>query len=371
VYGAEVELDRHKLNTPNQLTPTNCWLLLCRRSSSPALAAARLLDPVKAEATKPAALAVETTRVSEQEAGKGQDLPGLPHRLRCVLLTTEDFSMSAPTDVRTYPAGVPCWIDSEQRDLQAACAFYGELFGWVFSDAASPERAGTYYVAAVDGRDVAALGSSTGAPVVWQTYIAVDDVEAATARVTGHGGRLLGEPAEVGSAGSLAVCVDREGGEVLRLAGVRPVRRAGRERAGHMELLALLTRDLDRARAFYEAVFPWTYSEVPGAAGMWRVAGYGDHLQATVDPEIYLRQANAPEGFADVVAGAEMIADEETPRWKVVFSVADRDQTAATAVRLGAEVIESRDTMWTREADLRDPQEAELTISQFAPPDSF
>src|ERR1700744_6291603 len=112
-------------------------------------------EPLYRSKRKLAALAVETTRVSEQEAGKGQDLPGLPHRLRCVLLTTEDFSMSAPTDVRTYPAGVPCWIDSEQRDLQAACAFYGELFGWVFSDAASPERAGTYYVAAVDGRDVA------------------------------------------------------------------------------------------------------------------------------------------------------------------------------------------------------------------------
>ena len=335
------------------------------------LAAGRLLDPVKAEGGKPAALAAELTRVSEQGAGKGRDLPGLPLKLRFVLLTTEDLSMSAPTDVRTYPAGVPCWIDSEQRDLQAACAFYGELFGWVFSDAASPERAGTYYVAAVDGRDVAALGSSTGAPVAWQTYSAVDDVAATAARVTGHGGRLLGEPAEVGSAGSLAVCVDREEArfciwQACARSGAQVVNAPGTWNFSH-----LLTRDLERARAFYEAVFPWSYSEGPGAAGMWRVAGYGDHLQATVDPEIYLRQANAPEGFADVVAGAEPIAEEETPRWKVVFSVADRDQTAATAARLGAEVIETRDTMWTREADLRDPQEAELTISQFAPPDSF
>jgi Glyoxalase-like domain len=87
--------------------------------------------------------------------------------------------------------------------------------------------------------------------------------------------------------------------------------------------------------------------------------------------EIHVRQANAPEGFADVVAGADLIAGDQTPRRKVVFSVADRDETGATATRLGAEVIDRRDLAWTREAELRDPQGAELTISQFAPPDSF
>jgi predicted enzyme related to lactoylglutathione lyase len=40
--------------------------------------------------------------------------------------------MSQP---RTYPAGVPCWVDTEQPDPDAACRFYGELFGWTFEDA--------------------------------------------------------------------------------------------------------------------------------------------------------------------------------------------------------------------------------------------
>jgi hypothetical protein len=110
---------------------------------------------------------------------------------------------------------------------------------------------------------------------------------------------------------------------------------------------------------------------MPGGVETWRVQGYGDHLAATSDPEIYARQAGAPEGFADVVAGAERIDDVSTPRWKVVFSVADRDRTAAAAERLGAEVLAARDTMWTREADLRDPQGTELTVSQFAPPAEY
>ena len=31
-----------------------------------------------------------------------------------------------------YPAGVPCWVDIVQPDLDATMAFYGGLFGWSF-----------------------------------------------------------------------------------------------------------------------------------------------------------------------------------------------------------------------------------------------
>ena len=36
---------------------------------------------------------------------------------------------------RTYPHGVPCWIDTEQPDTAAAREFYGGLFGWRFEEA--------------------------------------------------------------------------------------------------------------------------------------------------------------------------------------------------------------------------------------------
>ena len=39
--------------------------------------------------------------------------------------------------------------------------------------------------------------------------------------------------------------------------------------------------------------------------------------------------------------------------------------------RLGGEVLSSAETMWTRSAVIRDPQGAELTLSQFAPPDDW
>jgi hypothetical protein len=49
--------------------------------------------------------------------------------------------------------------------------------------------------------------------------------------------------------------------------------------------------------------------------------------------------------------------------------VADRDDSVATAERLGATVASSGDDVWTKHALLRDPQGAEFTVSQFTPPD--
>jgi uncharacterized protein len=49
--------------------------------------------------------------------------------------------------------------------------------------------------------------------------------------------------------------------------------------------------------------------------------------------------------------------------------VADRDESVALAQRLGATVLSSADTEWTRNAVIRDPQGATLTVSQFTPPD--
>ena len=53
----------------------------------------------------------------------------------------------------------------------------------------------------------------------------------------------------------------------------------------------------------------------------------------------------------------------------MTFTVADRDDIVAAAKRLGATVLSTADTEWTREAVVRDPQGATLTLSQFAPPE--
>jgi uncharacterized protein len=91
--------------------------------------------------------------------------------------------MIDPQRARTYPSGVPCWIDTEQPDPEAAQDFYQRLFGWTF--ATTPDNGGpSYTFAHLDGREVAGVASISADRAAWNTYIAVDDGDAAVARVS-------------------------------------------------------------------------------------------------------------------------------------------------------------------------------------------
>ena len=273
-------------------------------------------------------------------------------------------------ELRTYPHGVTSWIDTEQPDVEAARVFYAALFGWRMTDGRPPGAPRSYLVATVDGQDVAAVSSTpTAASAQWNTYVAVDNADATAAAVTASGGTLIAPPEDAGSAGRSATCADPFGAEFrLWQAG----RRLGAQRTnspGAWNFSDLYTPDRDAAMAFYTPLFGWLAADLDQDAGtMLQVPGYGDHLAATVDPGIHERQATAPAGFADVIGGLVVIGAGETPRWHVTFTVADRDDSAATAERLGATVVSSSDNMWTKDALVRDPQGAEFTVSQFTPP---
>lgn len=266
-------------------------------------------------------------------------------------------------DQRRYPQGVPCWVDTEQPDPVAASRFYAGLFGWEFHDAMPPGAPGSYLIATLDGHDVAAVGPGEGGTVPqWHTYVACDDADEVSARMTSAGGTVLSGPEDAGPGGRTATCADPSGAE-FRLWQAR--RRLGAQWvnvANTWNFSDLVTPDADAVLPFYTEVFGW---ELDTDSGMIRLPGYGDHLAATIDPDIYERQAGH-ESFADVVAGLST----GEPAWVVRFNVADRDASVASAERLGATVISSADTDYTRESVILDPQGARLTLSQFTPPDA-
>ena len=271
---------------------------------------------------------------------------------------------------RTYPDGVPCWIDLEPSDADEACRFYGALFGWTFEDAVPPGADEHYLIASLDGQTVGAIGMpGSGA---WNTYIAVDDTDRAAAAAEAAGGKVVDSPVEAGPGGRRATLADPSGAE-FRL--WQPRARAGSQIAnmpGAWNFSILHTDEPAGADAFYGSLFGWEADAMPGVDGaMYRRPGYGDHLAATVDPGIHERQAagGAPPGFADVVAGRGPLRPGEQPHWHVMFTVADRDDAVAFAVGLGAtDVSGPVDTMWTRTTVLADPLDATFTLSQFAPP---
>jgi predicted enzyme related to lactoylglutathione lyase len=269
------------------------------------------------------------------------------------------------TQQRTYPEGVTSWIDVEHPDLAVAREFYGGLFGWQLVEVGG----GQYVVAQLDGQDVAGLAESPDGTPAWNTYVAVDDADRASARVVAAGGRVVMAPTAFGTAGRAAYCVDPEG-VPFRLWEARDRRGAQVTNApGAWNFSDLHSRDPQGAASFYTDVFGWEVADV-GFGSMIRRPGYGDHLAATVDPGIHERQdaVSAPPGFADAIGWLTTAGDGEQPHWHVTFTVADRDDTAALVERLGGTVLASADTEWTRHAVVRDPAGAVFTASQFTPP---
>jgi predicted enzyme related to lactoylglutathione lyase len=278
------------------------------------------------------------------------------------------------TQPRTYPAGVTSWVDTEQPDVAAALDFYGGSFGWSFADAMPPEAPGRYVIAQLGGRDVAAIGSAdpdrADRKVAWNTYIATDDVNAATTRLTDLGAMVVTPPVDAGPGGRTATFRDPEGAE-FRLWQAR--RRLGAQLTnapGSWNFSDLHTGDADCARRFYGSAFGWVFVDL-GYGTAVQVPGYGDHLESTIDPEIRTRQADAPAGFEDVIGGIAQLDADEVPHWRVTFTVADRDQAAARAEQLGGEVLGQQDSLWTKTATIGDPQGAVFTASQFTPPTSW
>ena len=138
-----------------------------------------------------------------------------------------------------YPAGVPCWVDTEQPDPVAATEFYGPLFGWAFEerDAARLGRPVLHrHARRPDGRRRRPGRGDGDGPPAWNTYIWVDDADESAALVWKEGGTVLLDPVDAGPAGRMAIVTDPSGAPFrLWQAGTQPGR-PGRQRRQQLEL---------------------------------------------------------------------------------------------------------------------------------------
>jgi uncharacterized protein len=275
------------------------------------------------------------------------------------------------TDQDRYIPGVPCWVDTNQPDPEAAVSFYGGLFGWDFEDAMPPGAPGKYYIARIRGGDVAAVGSQPeGAPpaAVWNTYVWVADADETARKVRDAGGSVLSEPMDVMDAGRMAVCADPAGAAFC-------VWQPGQHRGAtivnehaSLNFNNLSTRDVDGARAFYGAVFGWDLLGV-GDGSMWALPAYGDFLeQRTPGMRARIAEMGAPPRFEEVVASVSAITDDQPAHWGVTFAVDDADEIASRAAELGGKVVAGPfDAPWVRMTVIADPQGATFTASKFVP----
>ena len=272
-----------------------------------------------------------------------------------------------------YIPGVPCWADTSQPDPEAATEFYSGLFGWEFQDSMPPDSPGSYFIASLKGKAVAAVGAQPeGAPPepMWNTYVSVASADETAQKVRDAGGTIISEPFDVMDAGRMAVCMDPEGAAFCiwqseEMPGSQLV-----NEHGTVNFNVLNTRDATAAKKFYGAVFGWGTLGLGGGVEMWTLDGYGDHLEE-IQPgtKEAVSEVGGPEGFADVVASLVPIGEDQpdTPaHWSVTFAVDDADAIAARAGELGGSVVVPPfDAPWVRTTVLADPAGASFSASKF------
>jgi uncharacterized protein len=263
-----------------------------------------------------------------------------PHGIKGNRMSTRDTA---------WPQGTPCWVDlMVASDLEASRDFYGKVLGWEYQ-VSGPEM-GYYSIALAEDRAAAGLGQmppdQPAPPVAWTTYLAVDDIDAVCTSITEHGGQVHAPPMPVGEQGSMAIAMDPTG-------AVFGLWKAGQHtgaqivnQPGGVVWNDLMTRDPDRAREFYAAVFGYEYQPMGGDFDYSTIVG---------------------EGPGGVVGGlGAMMPDtpSEVPaHWRTYFSVTDVPATVAAATAAGGTVIsEPSPTPWGLMAELRDPQGATFTV---------
>lgn len=252
----------------------------------------------------------------------------------------------------SYTQGTPSWVELSTPDQKGGAQFYAELFGWEIEE--SPVDEQTVYLQGKigDSRIAGIMGQMpelAGHPAFWGVYLAVDDVDAVTARVEPAGGKVEAGPFDVMDAGRMTALQDPTGARVNLWQAKDHIGTELANEPGTPNWNELVTPDLDRALAFYA-----------------EVVGIGSQASETAGSD-YTMITNVA---GEVVGGATRpMTEGMPPHWNVYFSVADADATAAKVEALGGSTVAANFDVEGvgRMGFFSDPQGAVFGIVENAP----
>lgn len=250
----------------------------------------------------------------------------------------------------SHPPGTFSWVDLATTDAAGAKRFYGELFGWEFED--SPVGEGVVYtMCRVGGKEVCALSEqgeqerSVGIPPHWNNYVTVDDVDALTTRARELEANVAMDPFDVMDAGRMSVVADPTGAffsmwQPRSHIGARLV-----NVPGALTWNELATKDVERAKEFYGALFNWGFEAIDGGGGMQ-----------------YTLILNSDRSNGGIREQSEIEAGIP-PNWVPYFAVDSVDDSVAKAGELGGRVLVQPMTVPAgRFAAIGDPQGAVFAV---------
>ncbi|WP_328875769.1 VOC family protein [Streptomyces sp. NBC_00287] len=120
------------------------------------------------------------------------------------------------------------WTELYTTDAEGAKKFYGDVFGWSYSDMELPGGGGAYTLITPAGLPEERMQGGimplskedlalTGGKPYWHPVFDVEDCDAAVAKVTENGGSVQMGPMDAEDVGRLAVCVDPAGADFVVL----------------------------------------------------------------------------------------------------------------------------------------------------------
>jgi uncharacterized protein len=114
---------------------------------------------------------------------------------------------------RANEPGTLVWSEQMSRDWDGSKAFYQAVFGYGYQDMSADGF--KYALLMVDGHEVGGIGeypegTPEQVPAAWATYFAVTDTDAAMAKVTELGGRVVQPPNDT-PFGRIGVVADNHG----------------------------------------------------------------------------------------------------------------------------------------------------------------
>ncbi|WKX74115.1 VOC family protein [Streptomyces sp. XD-27] len=234
------------------------------------------------------------------------------------------------------------------RDMETIQEFYGSVLGWTFRSGAPEEG---FCVAFADGAPVAGIGAVAHTyqmAVSWTPYFAVENADAAAARIRERSATVAVGPINFGK-GRAALAADPDGAVFGIWQGQLPHWSVGRGSAPAW--LELRTRDTFAAAIFYAGVLNWASEGEGGCDVVYK----GDQV---------IVRAESVE-VAGISGGAVEAAPDPhvRPRWHVYFKVADVEEAVRAARAAGGTVTQSpHASRLGKEATLRDPDGGLFTV---------
>jgi predicted enzyme related to lactoylglutathione lyase len=156
--------------------------------------------------------------------------------------------------------GTFTWEELTTTDLDAALDFYGNVFGFEYSEQ-ELEDGGTYALLYAGDTMIGGAFEVAGQPPAWSSYVSVEDVEASVAAAVELGATVHHDPFDVMDIGRMAVLEDPTGAIIQPWQSVGTGRKGAGAAAttnGLVTWRELRSTDIDAAVEFYRTWMGWT-----------------------------------------------------------------------------------------------------------------